>query len=359
MTPTARQEKLLAALEARGLGALIVTDPANVRYLTGYVGSNGVALIGTGGRVLLTDSRYQVSATEQVQGAEVVIGKRDLLADVASRVGDVAAGGAIGVEADSLTLARYERLRDLLGGLATEPTRGIVETLRAIKDPDEVDAMRRAARAVDQALEVVLSQGIVGRTEREVAFALHGAMLDAGATEPSFATIVAAGPNGARPHHVPGPDVIPPDTLVVIDLGAVVDGYCSDMTRTVATGTLPPRLEEIYRVCLDGQEAAMAAARGGMSAAELDAVARARIAEGGYGEFFGHGLGHGVGMQIHERPGVRPESADALEAGMAVTIEPGIYLEGEGGVRIEDLVILTEEGSEVLSHSPKALRTVR
>ncbi|HTI34030.1 MAG TPA: aminopeptidase P family protein, partial [Miltoncostaea sp.] len=188
MTPTARQEKLLAALEARGLGGLIVTDPANVRYLTGYVGSNGVALIGTGGRVLLTDSRYQVSATEQVQGAEVVIGKRDLLADVASRVGDVAAGGAIGVESDSLTLTRYERLRELLGGLATEPTRGIVEALRVIKDADEVDAMRRAATAVDQALETVLAQGIVGRTEAQVAFALHGAMLDAGATEPSFAT---------------------------------------------------------------------------------------------------------------------------------------------------------------------------
>ena len=146
---------------------------------------------------------------------------------------------------------------------------------------------------------------------------------------------------------------------MVIDLGAVVDGYCSDMTRTVATGTLPPRLEEIYRVCIDAQEAALAAARGGMAAAELDAVARARIAEGGYGDFFGHGLGHGVGMMIHERPGVRPESSDALEAGMAITIEPGIYLEGEGGVRIEDLLILTEEGSEVLSHFPKALRTVR
>jgi Xaa-Pro aminopeptidase len=309
--------------------------------------------------VLLTDSRYAVSATEQVEGAEVVVGKRDLLADVASRVGDVAAGGAIGVEADSLTLARHARLQELLGGLATEPTRGVVEALRVIKDRDEVDAMRRAAQAVDQALETVLAQGIVGRAERDVAFALHGAMLEAGATEPSFATIVASGPRGARPHHVPGPDVIPPDTLVVIDLGAVVDGYCSDMTRTVATGTLPARLEEIHRVCLDAQEAAVAAARGGMTAAELDAVARNRIAEGGYGEHFGHGLGHGVGMMIHERPGVRPESADALEAGMAITIEPGIYLEGEGGVRIEDLVVLTDEGCEVLSRSPKALRTVR
>ena len=251
--------------ESRGLGALIVTDPANVRYLTGYVGSNGVALIGAGGRVLLTDSRYAVSATEQVQGAEVVIGKRDLLADVAAQVGDVGGGRR------DRRGGRQPHRRPLRppAGAAGRPghrahPRAGGGAARRSRTPDEVDAMRRAAAAVDQALEAVLAQGIVGRTEREVAFALHGAMLEAGATEPSFATIVAAGPNAARPHHVPGPDVIPADTLVVIDLGAVVDGYCSDMTRTVATGTLPPRLEEIYRVCLDAEEAAMAAARGGM-----------------------------------------------------------------------------------------------
>ena len=336
MNPTARQEKLLALLESRGLGALVVTDSANVRYLTGYVGSNGVALIGAGGRVLLTDSRYAVSATEQVQGAEVVIGRRDLLADVAAHVGDVAAGGAIGVEAESLTVARYDRLRELLGGLATEPTRGLVEGLRVIKDAGEVDAMRRAAAAVDQALETVLSQGIVGRAEREVAFALHGAMLDAGATEPSFATIVAAGPNGARPHHVPGTDVIPADTLVVIDLGAVVDGYCSDMTRTVATGTLPPRLEEIYasastRRRRRWRRRAAAWAPPSWTPSRGPASPRAATVSTSATAW-----GTVWAWMIHERPGVRPESADALEAGMAVTIEPGIYLEGEAGVRIED-----------------------
>ena len=180
----------------------------------------------------------------------------------------------------------------------------------------------------------------------------------AGAEEPSWPTIVASGRRGARPHDVPGPDPIPADTLVVIDMGAVVDGYCSDMTRTFGTGTPPPRLAEIYGVCLDAQEAAMAAAAPGMTGAELDAVARARIVAGGYGDAFGHGLGHGVGLVIHESPGVRPESGDALLAGMAITIEPGIYLEGEGGVRIEDLIVLWEDGSEVLSHSPKDLRIV-
>lgn len=354
----ARQERLLAALDERGIDALLVTGGANVRYLTGYVGSNGIAVMGRRGRVLLTDSRYAVSAREQVRGAEVVIGSRDLLRDVAGRLAAVADGGRIGVEAEDLTLARHARLVELLDGAATEPTTGLVEGLRRIKDAGEVAAMRRAAGAVDRALARVLARGIVGRTERAVAFALHEAMLEEGATEPSFDIIVAGGPRGARPHHVPGADPIPADTLVVIDLGAVVDGYCSDMTRTVATGPLPERLEEIYAVCLAAQRAALDAARPGMTGAELDAVARAHIADAGYGEHFGHGLGHGVGLAIHEGPGIRPEAEEVLAAGMAITIEPGIYIEGLGGVRIEDLVVLTEDGREVLSASPKELTTV-
>jgi len=329
-----------------------------VRYLTGYVGSNGVAVIGAGGRMLVTDSRYAVSANEQVRGAEVIIGKRDLLASVATSAIGIRGDAPVGVEADDLTIARYERLTGLLEGAPTMTTTGLVEELRQIKDADEVAAMREAATVVDRALATVLDQGLVGRTEASVAFALHEAMLAEGAQGPSFPTIVASGPRGARPHHVPGPEAIPPDTLVVIDMGAVVDGYCSDMTRTVATGALPPRLAEIYAVCLEAQAAAMAAAAPGMTGDALDAVARARIVAAGYGDAFGHGLGHGVGLVIHERPGVRPESTDALQAGMAVTIEPGIYLEGEGGVRIEDLIVLGEGGSEVLSHSPKELRIV-
>jgi Xaa-Pro aminopeptidase len=354
----ARQDRLLVSLVETGLAALVVTDPANVRYLTGYVGSNGIAVIGVNGRRLLTDARYAVSAAEQVRGAEVVIGTRDLLADVAASAPDVAGGGPIGVEAEHLTLARHARLTELLGGLATEPTRGLVEELRAIKDPGEVAAMREAAAIVDRALARVLDAGIVGRTERSVAFSLLEAMLEEGAEEASFPTIVASGPRGARPHHVPGPDRIPAGTLVVIDMGAVFDGYCSDMTRTVATGALPARLEEIYALCLRAQEAALAAARADMPAKDLDAVARTVIAEGGYGEHFGHGLGHGVGLVIHERPGVRPEGTDVLRAGMAITIEPGIYLEAEGGVRIEDLVVLGEDGHDRLSTSPKDLRIV-
>ena len=358
MREVARQDAVMEALAERGLGALIVTDLANVRYLTGYVGSNGIALVGPRGRKLVTDSRYAVAAREQARGVEVVIGRRDLLGDVAAALPSVAGEGPAGVEAESLTLARHARLAAMLEGVVLEPTTGLVETLREVKDPGELEAMREAAAVVDRALAAVLARGIVGRSEREVAFALHAAMLEEGAERPSFDTIVAAGPRGARPHAVPGPEPIPAGTLVVIDLGAVVDGYCSDMTRTVATGPLPDRLAEIYAVCLRAQEAAVAAARGGMGAAELDAVARAVIADAGYADAFGHGLGHGVGLAIHEAPGVRPESGASLRAGMAVTIEPGIYLEGEGGVRIEDLVVLGDEGCEVLSGAPKELMTV-
>ncbi len=353
-----RQERLLAVLAEQDLAALVVTDAANVRYLTGYVGSNGIAVLGPGGRVLVTDSRYAVSAREQVRGAEVVVGARDLLGLVASSTAEVAAGGAVGVEAEDLTVARFERLTALLEGAPVTTTRGVVEELRQIKDADEVSAMREAAAVVDRALAGVLERGIVGRTERAVAFSLHEAMLTEGAQGPSFGIIVASGPRGARPHHVPGADPIPAGALVVIDMGAVVDGYCSDMTRTVATGTPSGRLQEIYAICLDAQEAALAAVAPGMTGAELDAVARARIAAAGYGDAFGHGLGHGVGLVIHERPGVRSESGDVLLAGMAITIEPGIYIEGEGGVRIEDLIVLREEGYELLSHTSKELRIV-
>ena len=287
-----------------------------------------------------------------------IIGHGVDIVDIARIARDLAGEGPVAVEAESVTLAWHERFT---GRLETTPraTRGLVEGLRLVKDAGEVALMRRAAAVADEALAHVLSQGIVGRTEREVAFALHGAMLDRGADDLSFPTIVAAGPRGARPHAVPGTERIPTDTLVVIDMGAVVEGYCSDMTRTVATGPLPADLERIYTVCLEAQEAALAAARPGSSGADLDAVARDHIAAAGFGDHFGHGLGHGVGLEIHEGPGVRPTATDALRAGMAITIEPGIYIEGAGGVRIEDLVILTDDGCDIISGAPKTLTIVQ
>ena len=345
-------------LERDGVGALVVTQSANVRYLTGYVGSNGTAVIGRDDAVLLTDSRYAVSAREQVSAAEVVVGSRDLLADVAKAAAARAAGAAVGVEADDVTLGWHERFCARAEGVEVRPTRGIVEDLRAVKDAGEVALMRRAARVADDALGAVLAAGLRGRTESEVAFALHAAVLEHGGEALSFPTIVAAGPNGARPHAVPGPDPIPADTLVVVDMGAVVDGYCSDMTRTLATGPLDDATREMYDVCLDAQRAALAAARPGITGGDLDAVARERIDAAGHGDHFGHGLGHGVGLEIHEAPGIRPGSTHELRPGMAITIEPGIYVEGAAGVRIEDLVVLTDDGCDIISATPTDLTVV-
>lgn len=353
-----RQERLLLALAERELAALVVTAPASVRYLSGYAGSNGICVIGPGGRRLVTDSRYAISAREQARGVDVLIGKRDLIGDVGAVLRDMASDGVVGVEAEHMTLARHEGLRGAADGRDLVGTRSLVADLRVVKDESEIALVREAARMADEALAMVLSEGIVGRTEREVALATHAALLAVGAEHPSFPIIVAAGPNGARPHHSTGADPVPPDTLVVIDLGAVNRGYCSDMTRTVATGDLPPELERAYAVCLCAQAAALAAVRPGIGAAELDALAREVIAEAGLGDAFGHGLGHGVGLEVHERPTVRPEGTETLRSGMVVTVEPGIYLEGLGGVRIEDLVVVTDEGAEILSRSTKELMTV-
>jgi len=251
-----------------------------------------------------------------------------------------------------VSVARHRRIEER-AGRTLRPTEGLVAALRAVKDDEEIRLIREAAAIADRALAQVLADPLPGRTEREVAFELHAALRQHGAEDPSFPIIVAAGPRGALPHAVPADEPIPSDTLVVVDLGASYRGYCSDMTRTVATGDPPPELERAYRVCLDAQESALAAVCAGAAAAEVDAVARRAIAADGFGDAFPHGLGHGVGLAVHERPGLRPTSTDTLTASMVVTVEPGIYLEGIGGVRIEDLVLVTEDGAEVLSGAPK------
>lgn len=353
MNTAARRDRLAAALDSRGLDALLVTDLTNVRYLTGYVGSNAIAVIGSGMAAVVTDSRYAVSAREQAVGCDVVIGRRDLLADLSGVVAALPGGTRVAVESEHLTIARHRRMTEMLEGVDLEPVAGLVEDLRIVKDADEIAAIARAAEVADRALAEVLRAGIVGRTERDVAWDLEGAIRDAGGERTSFDVIVAAGSRGARPHAVPGPDSIPGDSLVVIDLGAVVDGYCSDMTRTVATGELAPELGRAWRVCHQAQAVAVAAVRPGIRGDELDAVARDLIADEGFGDAFGHGLGHGVGLDIHERPGVRQEGREELESGMVITVEPGIYLEGMGGVRVEDLLVVRDDGPEVLSRHEK------
>jgi Xaa-Pro aminopeptidase len=351
-----RQEALLERLDREGLDAMVVSDLANVRYLTGYVGTNGIAVLGPGRRLLLTDSRYALRARAQTRGVEVVQAARDLLARAAEALDEAAPGGRVAIEAEHMTVASHQRLVAALPALEIVPTTGIVEDLRVRKEPEEVAAMRDAAAIVDRALDALADRPLAGTPERDVAWTLEGALRAAGAEGVSFPIIVAAGANGAVPHHEPGLEPIPGEGLVVVDLGARVDGYASDCTRTFATGPVPEELERAYAVCREAQAAALAAVRPGLAAKDLDAVARDRIAEAGYGDAFGHGLGHGVGLHIHERPWVRRDGGETLEPGMVITIEPGIYLEGTGGVRIEDLVVVTEDGCEILSAYPKELQ---
>lgn len=353
MSTAVRQARIEEVLGTEGLDGLLVTDLVNVRYLCGFTGSNGVLVVMPGRRVLLTDSRYTVAAREQVHDTDVVIAGRDLM----DRLAEVVPTGRIGIEAEHVSVARRDRLAAHLGDAEITPTSGLVEALRVVKDDGELGLIREATRIADAALMRLVEEGFAGRTEAEVAWELQGWMRDLGATGASFDIIVAGGPHGALPHAAPRAERIPPDSLVVVDMGARYGGYASDCTRTLATGTLPGALTDAYAVCLEAQRAALAACRSGVHTGDLDRVARGIINDAGLGEHFGHGLGHGVGLDIHERPWLRHEGGEVLQTGMVVTIEPGIYLEGVGGVRIEDLAIVTDDGCEVLTGVPTDLIT--
>ncbi|MFL5954970.1 MAG: M24 family metallopeptidase [Gaiellaceae bacterium] len=338
----------LAALAERLEAPLFVTNLTNVFYLTGFDSSNAALLVQRdGGATLYTDFRYAVAARD-VPDVEVEITKRALTADVGTRL-----KGRVQFEADVLPYLEWERLAS--GDAELVPSSGIVDELRAVKDAEEVAKLRRAARIADRGLEALTAETWVGRAEREVAWRLRELLHAHGADELAFETIVASGPNGALPHGHPTDRIIDKGTLVTVDWGVRVDGYCSDCTRTFSTGGLPTALREIYDVTLEAQRRAVANIKAGMTGVEADAIAREPITDAGYGENFGHGLGHGVGLMVHEAPRLSTESTDVLQSGHAVTIEPGIYLAGVGGVRIEDLAIVRDEGLELLTSFPKDL----
>jgi Xaa-Pro aminopeptidase len=330
---------------------LLVTNLTNIFYLTGFDASNaGLYVEPGGGATLYTDFRYAESA-RGVAGVEVEITKRALLADVGERL-----HGNVQFEADVLPYAEWERLS--AGSAKLVPTAGIVDALRAVKGPEEVAKLQRACKIADRGLEALTAETWIGRSEKELAWRLQELLHAHGADALSFDSIVASGPNGALPHAHPSDRIVEKGTLVTVDWGARVDGYCSDCTRTFSTGRLPDRLREAYGVCLEAQKRACASIKAGMTGIEADELARAPITDAGFGANFGHGLGHGVGLQVHEAPRLSPESTDTLQPGHAVTIEPGIYLEGLGGVRIEDLAIVREDGVDLLTSFPKELAEV-
>ena len=350
----ARADRLAELVRGRDLDALLVTNLVNVRWATGFTGTNGVCALGEDLRTFWTDFRSVSQAPAQVPGVERARGKQDLLGDVAERL-----RGRVGFDDTHMTVRARERLAGLVGdGVELVPAGGLVEELRGIKDEDELSAMRDAARLADEALGSVLEGGLAGRSEREFARSLERTMEDLGSEGRSFPSIVAAGPHGALPHAEPRDVEIPRDTLVIVDWGAIVDGYCSDCTRTFATGALPDAAADVYELVRATQAEARDAVRPGADVREVDGVARKLIEEAGHGEHFGHGLGHGVGLEVHEAPRLSPLGEGELRVGQAVTVEPGVYVDGEFGVRVEDLVVVTDDGCESLSSLPKELTTV-
>ena len=353
-----RTQHLVDLLAGEEVDVLLVSSPLNLRYMTGYTGSNGLALIGPQTRVFVTDFRYVEQAEQEVEAS---YDRRRDQQDLLNAIPKALLEGRVrlGFDDAGLTVRQHEKLRELLPGrVELVSAGGLVEKLRAVKELAEIDKIRVATDVADAALTQLLEQGLAGRTERELATALERAMIDRGASRPSFDSIVAAGPHGALPHARPRNVAVGRDELVVIDWGAEVDGYCSDCTRTLAAGEPSSEAREVYELVLAAQLTGLEAVRAGVGGREVDAAARAVIEAGGHGEHFGHGLGHGVGTEVHEAPRLSMRSEDELETGNVVTVEPGVYLPGKLGVRIEDLVVVGEDGCEILTSLEKALTVV-
>jgi Xaa-Pro aminopeptidase len=341
-----RIERLRGALEER----LLVSNGVNVRYLTGFDSSNAALLVEPDRVRLFSDFRY-AGAARAVESVEFVETKRSLFVSLAELL-----EGRVGFEAEAVSYGGWETLSS--DGLELVPRRGLVEALRAVKDESELGAIRRAGEITSEAYARFAEEPFIGRTERELAWRLEELFHELGADAPAFETIVASGENAARPHARPTDREVEAGETVVVDAGVIVDGYCSDCTRTFATGPLPDELKDGYAACLEGQLAGLEAVRPGTTGVDADAAARGKIEAAGLGETFGHGLGHGVGLEVHEAPRLSRESTDTLAAGNVVTVEPGVYLEGLGGIRIEDLVIVGDDGPEVLTSFTKDLVTV-
>ncbi len=328
----------------------LVTNPTNVFYLTGFKSTNPGLLVEPDRVRLFTDFRY-ADAARSIAGVEFVETRRSLLEDLAGRL-----EGRIGFEAGFVPYGGYETLGG--GRLDLVPRSGVVERLRAVKDEQELAAIRRACEVTDRVFERLADEKFVGREERDVAWRIEELFHEEGGGGLAFEIVVAAGPNGARPHARATDRTIEAGETVVIDAGCSVEGYFSDYTRTFATGSLSDELREAYAVCLEAQGAALGAIRSGMTGVDADAAAREVVDGSRFKGSFGHGLGHGLGLDVHEAPRLSTESSDMLEPGNVVTVEPGIYLEGVGGIRIEDDVVVTATGIDNLTNLTKDLISV-
>ncbi len=361
-----RLERLRARMRARGLGSLVIAAPedlshSNLRYLTGFTGSSGYLVVDREGATFLTDSRYVEQAQAEVRACRVLQHASpygETLAQVCR-----AAKGPIGFEADKVPVRMLEEWKARMPGREFEAAEGLVEELRIVKDSSEIASMRQVAALAGQALQDVLGAFAAGMSERRLARELAHAMQERGLDGPGFSFIVASGPRGSLPHAQPTDRVVESGELLTIDFGGALDGYLSDETVTVGIGRVEPKLREIYELVLTSQAAGIAAAGPGVAASEVDRASRAVIEASPYREWcFAYGVGHGVGLDIHEEPfAARPGAGCAdqvLEPGMTITVEPGIYIPGVGGVRLEDTLVITERGAERITATGKEYRSL-
>lgn len=350
-----RQQKTIDLMLRHKVDALLVTHLPNVRYLCGFTGSAGVLATCRGRWAFFTDGRYTTQATEQVQGARIVIAKGPAIAAAAKWL-ERAQARAVGIEAEHMAVSASSALTKMLPRTSKlRETRGLIEGIRIIKEPEEIECIREAVIAGAGLLDVAVRALRPGITEMAVAAEIEYAARQAGASGMSFETIVASGPRSALPHGKASQATIPRNGFVVMDFGVILAGYCSDMTRTAYVGRVSRREREIYEAVREAQQAGIDAVRGGVEAGRVDAAARKVLTRAGLGKHFTHSTGHGVGLEIHESPRIARGVKDVLEPGTIVTIEPGAYVPGLGGVRIEDMVLVTESGCEVLTPASKEL----
>ncbi|WP_025784732.1 Xaa-Pro peptidase family protein [Sporosarcina sp. D27] len=346
--------KLRELLVEKDLDALFVTSGYNRRYMTGFTGTAGVAIISNDDAVFITDFRYMEQAADQIKDFRIVQHEKTIIEEVAQQVEQMKVK-RLGFEKEDLTFGMYELYKSKVTAELI-PTAGLVEKLRIIKTPEELEVLKQAAKIADDAFTHICGFIKAGMTELEVANELEFFMRKQGATSSSFDTIVASGIRGALPHGVATDKKIETGELVTLDYGALYNGYISDITRTVAVGEPSEKMREIYEITLAAQKLAVEGIKPGMTGIQADAIARDHIASKGYGEAFGHSTGHGIGLEVHEAPGLSFRSETVLEPNMTVTAEPGIYLPGIGGVRIEDDLVITENGCERLTHCTKELQ---
>lgn len=346
-------QKLRKILQEQNIDGILITNEYNRRYMTGFTGTAGVAIVSQNDAVFITDFRYTEQATAQIKDYRIVQHEVTLLEEIATQVKAMGIK-LLGFEKDSVSYGTYELYKNVIQADLV-PVSGLIEKIRLIKTEQEINIIKVACEIADHAFTHILDYIKPGKTELDVSNELEFFMRQQGATQSSFDTIVASGLRSALPHGVATNKVIEKGDFVTLDFGALYNGYISDITRTVAVGEPSEKLVEMYNTVLASQLLALEKVGPGLTGIQADAIARDYLTEKGYGEAFGHSLGHGIGLEVHEGPGLSKRSNTVLEPGMAVTIEPGVYVPGVGGVRIEDDILITESGNELLTHSTKEL----